>query len=64
MSMYASLESFGEPDTDSIQLFLHCYAFDCVTHHLFHPHGSDSILKQSDEETLCEAVFDNSLASE
>ncbi|KAI8677727.1 hypothetical protein NCS55_00490200 [Fusarium keratoplasticum] len=45
-----------------VYLFLHCYAFDCVTHHLFHPHGSDSILKQSDEETLCEAVFDNSLA--
>ncbi|KAF5682004.1 cytochrome P450 monooxygenase [Fusarium denticulatum] len=44
-----------------VYMFLHCYAFDCVTHHLFHPHGSDSILQASDEETLHEAVFDNSL---
>ncbi|KAF5717057.1 cytochrome P450 monooxygenase 4ac1 [Fusarium globosum] len=44
-----------------VYIFLHCYAFDCVTHHLFHPHGSDSILQASDEETLHEAVFDNSL---
>ncbi|KAJ4055428.1 hypothetical protein NW756_003441 [Fusarium oxysporum] len=51
----ASLELPLEP------MFLHCYAFDCVTHHLFHPHGSDSILQAPDEETLHEAVFDNSL---
>ncbi|KAF5025071.1 hypothetical protein F66182_2840 [Fusarium sp. NRRL 66182] len=44
-----------------IYMFLHCYAFDCVTHHLFHPHGSNSILQADDEETLREAVFDNSL---
>ncbi|KAF4961547.1 hypothetical protein FGADI_171 [Fusarium gaditjirri] len=44
-----------------VYMFLHCYAFDCVTHHLFHPHGSESILQASDEETLHEAVFDNSL---
>ncbi|KAF4468343.1 benzoate 4-monooxygenase cytochrome P450, partial [Fusarium albosuccineum] len=44
-----------------IYIFLHCYAFDCVTHHLFHPYGSDSILKQSDEEVMREAVFDSSL---
>ncbi|KAF5715962.1 cytochrome P450 monooxygenase 4ac1 [Fusarium mundagurra] len=44
-----------------VYMFLHCYAFDCVTHHLFHPHGSDSLLQASDEETLHEAVFDNSL---
>ncbi|KAM5522153.1 sterigmatocystin biosynthesis P450 monooxygenase STCB-like protein 5 [Fusarium oxysporum f. sp. phaseoli] len=44
-----------------VYMFLHCYAFDCVTHHLFHPHGSDSILQAPDEETLHEAVFDNSL---
>nr|WGZ60647.1 cytochrome P450 [Fusarium reticulatum] len=44
-----------------IYMYLHCYAFDCVTHHLFHPHGSDSILNAEDEKTLHETVFDNSL---
>jgi hypothetical protein len=44
-------------------MYLHCYAFDCVTHHLFHPHGSDSILNAEDEKTLHETVFDNSLVS-
>ncbi|KAJ3525891.1 hypothetical protein NM208_g11442 [Fusarium decemcellulare] len=44
-----------------VYIFLHCYAFDCVTHHLFHPYGSNSILKQSDEEVMREAVFDSSL---
>ncbi|KAG5816998.1 hypothetical protein H9Q74_010775 [Fusarium xylarioides] len=52
----------GAPKQElDVYMFLHCYAFDCVTHHLFHPHGSDSILQASDEETLHEAVFDNSL---
>lgn len=45
-------------------MLLHCYAFDCATHHLFHPRGSNSLLEESDEETLHEAVFDNSLVRE
>ncbi|CAH0016693.1 unnamed protein product [Clonostachys rhizophaga] len=44
-----------------IYLHLHNYAFDCVTHHLFHPHGSNSLLDKVDEEIMCEVSFDNSL---
>ncbi|CAH0004258.1 unnamed protein product [Clonostachys byssicola] len=44
-----------------IYLHLHNYAFDCVTHHLFHPYGSNSLLDKGDEEIMCEVSFDNSL---
>ncbi|CAH0045255.1 unnamed protein product [Clonostachys solani] len=44
-----------------IYLHLHNYAFDCVTHHLFHPYGSNSLLDKADEEVMCEVSFDNSL---
>ncbi|KAK4106461.1 cytochrome P450 3A13 [Parathielavia hyrcaniae] len=40
---------------------LHSYAFDCVTHHLFHPHGADSLLSSKDEEIMREVTFDDSL---
>ena len=42
---------------------LHSYAFDCVTHHLFHPHGADSLLSSKDEEIMREVTFDDSLQS-
>ncbi|KAL1860743.1 hypothetical protein VTK73DRAFT_7188 [Phialemonium thermophilum] len=45
-----------------IYVFLHCYAFDGVTHHLFHPYGSNSIQDVSDEAIMREVSFDNSLA--
>ncbi|KAL6416028.1 benzoate 4-monooxygenase cytochrome P450 [Ilyonectria robusta] len=45
-----------------VYVYLHCYAFDCVTHHLFHPHGSDSILRHSDEEIMREVSFGGNLA--
>ncbi|KAH8897597.1 benzoate 4-monooxygenase cytochrome p450 [Thozetella sp. PMI_491] len=45
-----------------VYIYLHCYAFDGVTHHLFHPHGSNSINEVSDEEIMREVSFDNSLA--
>ncbi|KJR83259.1 uncharacterized protein SPSK_04125 [Sporothrix schenckii 1099-18] len=40
---------------------LHAYAFDCVTHHLFHPYGSDSLRKESDAEIMREVTFDDSI---
>ncbi|KAK9776283.1 putative Cytochrome P450 [Seiridium cardinale] len=40
---------------------LHSYAFDCVSHHLFHPYGSDSLRKQHDEEIMRQVAFDDSL---
>ncbi|KAI0024972.1 cytochrome P450 3A13 [Xylariomycetidae sp. FL0641] len=47
----------------SVDLFvrLHDYAFDCVTHHLFHPHGSDSLRNLKDEEVMKQVTFDDSL---
>ncbi|KAI0424052.1 cytochrome P450 3A13 [Xylaria sp. FL1042] len=47
----------------SIDLFvsLHDYAFDGVTHQLFHPHGSDSLRNPQDEEIMKQVAFDDSL---
>ncbi|KAK8081503.1 sterigmatocystin biosynthesis P450 monooxygenase [Apiospora saccharicola] len=49
----------------SVDLFLvsglHDYAFDCVSHHLFHPYGSDSLRKEEDEKIMREVTFDDSL---
>ncbi|KAK4190043.1 putative sterigmatocystin biosynthesis P450 monooxygenase [Podospora australis] len=44
-----------------LYISLHSYAFDCVTHHLFHPHGSNSLLDKNDEEIMREVTFDDSL---
>ncbi|ORY69984.1 cytochrome P450 [Pseudomassariella vexata] len=52
-------ESVG--GTVDLFICLHDYAFDCITHHLFHPYGSDSLLKQGDEEIMKEVTFDESL---
>ncbi|CAJ2506231.1 Uu.00g003610.m01.CDS01 [Anthostomella pinea] len=40
---------------------LHDYAFDGVTHHLFHPYGSDSLRDPKDEEVMKQVTFDDSL---
>ncbi|KAK1781535.1 cytochrome P450 [Copromyces sp. CBS 386.78] len=40
---------------------LHSYAYDCVTHHLFHPYGADSLRNKQDEEIMREVTFDDSL---
>lgn len=42
-------------------IYLHDYAFDCVTHHLFHPYGSDSLRDEKDEEVMKQVTFDDSL---
>ncbi|KAI1213085.1 cytochrome P450 3A13 [Annulohypoxylon truncatum] len=44
-----------------IFICLHDYAFDCVTHHLFHPYGSDSLRNLKDEEIMKQVTFDDSL---
>lgn len=44
-----------------VYIFLHCYAFDSVTHHLFHPFGSNSINDVQHENIMREVSFDNSL---
>ncbi|KAI1426004.1 cytochrome P450 3A13 [Xylaria sp. FL1777] len=47
----------------SIDLFiyLHDYAFDGVTHQLFHPYGSDSLRNAQDEDIMKQVAFDDSL---
>ncbi|KAJ2989563.1 hypothetical protein NUW58_g3408 [Xylaria curta] len=40
---------------------LHDYAFDGVTHQLFHPYGSDSLRKPQDEDIMRQVAFDDSL---
>ncbi|KAK4934678.1 hypothetical protein LTR10_024120 [Elasticomyces elasticus] len=38
--------------TPSSQLYLHCYALDCVSAMIFHPHGTKSIEGGSDHEMV------------
>ncbi|KAK3995982.1 putative sterigmatocystin biosynthesis P450 monooxygenase [Cladorrhinum sp. PSN332] len=47
----------------SLDIFvhLHSYAFDCVTHHLFHPHGTNSLQTEEDKQIMHELTFDDSL---
>ncbi|KAL6875940.1 cytochrome P450 [Trichoderma longibrachiatum] len=42
---------------------LHAYACDCITHHLFHPFGTDCIGKKEDEEMMHQVAADDSLQS-
>ncbi|CAM1502849.1 Fc.00g076250.m01.CDS01 [Cosmosporella sp. VM-42] len=43
------------------RIALHAYACDCVTHHLFHPYGSNCLQKQEDEDMMHEVAADDSL---
>lgn len=40
---------------------LHAYAFDCASHHLFHPLGADSLREARDERIMLEVTTDSSL---
>lgn len=40
---------------------LHAYAFDCASHHLFHPFGADSLRRADDERIMLEVTGDSSL---
>ncbi|KAI9167363.1 Cytochrome P454 monooxygenase [Paramyrothecium foliicola] len=44
-----------------IFMALHAYACDCVTHHLFHPYGTDCLRKTQDEEMMHQVAADDSL---
>lgn len=43
---------------------MHAYACDCVTHHLFHPNGSDCLGKEEDEDMMHQVAADDSLQRE
>ncbi|KAK3682632.1 cytochrome P450 [Podospora appendiculata] len=53
--------SGGGSGSLDIFVYLHSYAFDCVTHHLFHPYGANSLQNKPDEEIMREVTFDDSL---
>ncbi|PKS12672.1 hypothetical protein jhhlp_000880 [Lomentospora prolificans] len=42
-------------------LGLHAYACDCVTHHLFHPYGTDCLKDRADAEMMHQVASDDSL---
>ncbi|KAK1525137.1 cytochrome P450 [Colletotrichum abscissum] len=44
-----------------IFMSLHSYACDCVTHHLFHPYGSNCLEDEADEEMMHQVAADDSL---
>ncbi|KAK1450551.1 cytochrome P450 [Colletotrichum melonis] len=52
-------------NTDTVvpdhQVKLHSYACDCVTHHLFHPYGTNSLQKQEDTDMMEQVTTDDSL---
>ncbi|KAL3953499.1 hypothetical protein ACCO45_011455 [Purpureocillium lilacinum] len=50
--------------TSEIFVALHAYACDCITHHLFHPNGSDCLGKKEDEAMMHQVAADDSLQSE
>lgn len=56
-------ESAGAGGGGSLDLYitLHSYAFDCASHHLFHPFGANSLQRREDEDIMREVTFDSSL---
>ncbi|KAF3769923.1 cytochrome P450 [Cryphonectria parasitica EP155] len=48
-------------DEVDIYTALHAYAFDCASHHIFHPLGADSLRQGKDEEIMLEVTSDSSL---
>ncbi|EXF84646.1 cytochrome P450 [Colletotrichum fioriniae PJ7] len=45
----------------NVYVKLHSYACDCVTHHLFHPYGTNSLQKQEDTDMMEQVTTDDSL---
>lgn len=42
---------------------LHAYACDCITHHLFHPRGTNCLQDKGDEDMMHQVAADDSLQS-
>ncbi|PHH73550.1 hypothetical protein CDD83_4716 [Cordyceps sp. RAO-2017] len=53
--------SATESKTSEIFMALHAYACDCITNHLFHPHGSDCLGTREDEVMMHQSTADDSL---
>ncbi|KAI0879261.1 cytochrome P450 3A13 [Hypoxylon argillaceum] len=54
LKLFKATNANGEGD-------LHDYAFDGVTHQLFHPYGSDSLRNAQHEDIMKQVAFDDSL---
>ncbi|OCH89926.1 cytochrome P450 [Obba rivulosa] len=48
----------------NIYLYLHCYALDCITHHLFHPYGIHSLTNPSDMSKMRELSYRDTIRSQ
>ncbi|CAK7239650.1 MAG: hypothetical protein STHCBS139747_001084 [Sporothrix thermara] len=59
---FAAAAARAPDQTLDVYIALHSYAFDGVTHHLFHPFGSNALQDEADEAVMREVSFDNSLA--
>lgn len=57
----SSTSADGGSNTIDIYTALHAYAFDCASHHLFHPLGADSLRREEDERIMLEVTSDSSL---
>ncbi|OLN93231.1 putative sterigmatocystin biosynthesis P450 monooxygenase STCB-like protein 8 [Colletotrichum chlorophyti] len=53
----------GNASKSSVDVYpkLHSYACDCITHHLFHPYGTNSLEKQDDTDMMHQVTVDDSL---
>lgn len=58
-----NVEAGAGGGSGSLDLYitLHSYAFDCASHHLFHPFGANSLQNREDEGIMREVTFDSSL---
>lgn len=56
-----STDKRNEDGAVDIYTALHAYAFDCASHHLFHPLGADSLRSDADERIMLEVTTDSSL---
>lgn len=50
-------------DRTADDVALHSYACDCVTHHLFHPYGTNCLENKDDEDMMHQVASDDSLQS-
>lgn len=51
------------PDRTADDVALHSYACDCVTHHLFHPYGTNCLENKDDGDMMHQVASDDSLQS-
>ncbi|KAF3000604.1 hypothetical protein E8E14_000906 [Neopestalotiopsis sp. 37M] len=53
----------GSATSVDIYVKLHAFACDGVTHHLFHPYGTDCLRNQEDRQLMHQVIADDSLQS-